>query len=181
MRGFIPTPSVSSLNVGPLTIHFYAVCILIGILVAIFIGRSRLPDNADLINEMAVYVIPAGVIGARIYHVITTPEKYFNSHFADAFKIWEGGLGIWGAIAGGASVGFIYLRRKGMQSEFLVIADALAPGIIFAQAIGRFGNWFNGELFGKPSTLPWALEIPLENRPIAFSSFETFHPTFLYE
>ena len=107
MRGFIPTPSVSSLNVGPLTIHFYAACILIGILVAIFIGRSRLPNSADLINDLAVYVIPAGVIGARIYHVVTTPEKYFNSHFSDAFKIWEGGLGIWGAIAGGAAVGFI--------------------------------------------------------------------------
>jgi prolipoprotein diacylglyceryl transferase len=134
-----------------------------------------------LISDLALVVIPSGIVGARIYHVITTPEKYFNSHFLDAFKIWEGGLGIWGAIAGGSVAGFFYLRKKNEEKNFYILADALAPGLLIAQAIGRFGNWFNGELFGQPSNLPWALSIPMEKRPVGFENYAHFQPTFLYE
>lgn len=181
MRTFIPTPSISYIGVGPLKIHFYALCIVVAIFVAIYIGRKRFPENMDLISDIAIYAVPAGIVGARLYHVITTPEKYFNSHFLDAFKIWQGGLGIWGAISGGAIVSYIYLKKLGISSQFFKIADALAPGILIAQAIGRIGNWFNGELFGRPSRLPWAVEIPEGNRPIQYVNEITFHPTFLYE
>lgn len=181
MKEFIPTPSVSQLSFGPLTIHFYAICIIVGIFVAIYLGKRRSPENSELINEIAAYVIPSGIIGARFYHVITTPEKYFNRNFLDAFKIWEGGLGIWGAVFGGAIGGLFALKRFGKSHQFLILADALAPGILLAQAIGRFGNWFNGELFGRPTSLPWGLNIPLEKRPVGFETFATFHPTFLYE
>ena len=181
MKEFIPTPSVSQFNFGPLTIHFYAVCIILGIVVAITIGKRRSPENSELISEIAAYMIPSGIVGARIYHVITTPEKYFNRNFLDAFKIWEGGLGIWGAIVGGAVGGFVALKKYGKSDQFLILADALAPGLLFAQAIGRLGNWFNGELFGRPTTFPWALNIPIEKRPVGFENFATFHPTFLYE
>jgi prolipoprotein diacylglyceryl transferase len=181
MRAFIPTPSVSYLSVGPFKIHFYALCIILGVIAAITIGKRRAPQDSELINELAVYVIPSGIIGARIYHVITTPEKYFNSHFSDAFKIWEGGLGIWGAIAGGALASYLVLHSRGQRDRFYILADALAPGLLIAQAIGRFGNWFNGELFGRPTKLPWGLEIPQNLRPIQFLQENTFHPTFAYE
>ena len=133
--------------------------------------------------DLAIYVIPAGIIGGRLYHVITTPELYFGvqGHFTDAFKIWEGGMGIWGAIALGTLVAFTYFKRKERSISFLQAIDALAPGILIAQAIGRWGNWFNHELFGRPTTLPWGLKIPLADRPVGFESYVTFHPTFLYE
>ena len=181
MRTFIPTPNVTYVSVGPLKIHFYALCILVGISLAIFIGRKRLSDDKDLISDIAIYAIPAGIIGARFYHVITTPEEYFNSHFLDALKIWQGGLGIWGAISFGAIASYLYLKKAGISSKFLKIADALAPGLLIAQAIGRLGNWFNGELFGRPSRMPWAVEIPEGNRPLKYINEMTFHPTFLYE
>ena len=181
MRSYIPTPGISSFGVGPLTIHIYALCIILGASVAIYVGKRRSPNNSTLISELAIYVIPAGILGARLYHVITTPEKYFNKHFFDIFKIWQGGLGIWGAIFGGAIAAFFLLKKRGIANEFFVLADALAPGILIAQAIGRFGNWFNGELFGGPTRLPWGLEIPVEKRPINYLNYTTFHPTFLYE
>ena len=181
MKAYIPTPSKSFVSVGPFTIHFYALCIILGILVAIWVARKRTPENSQLISDIAIYGIPAGIIGARLYHVITTPDKYFNRHFPDAFKIWEGGLGIWGAIAGGFLAAAILLKRRGKLDQLLIIADAVAPGLLFAQAIGRVGNWFNGELFGRPSSVPWALEIPLSKRPEKYLEYQTFHPTFLYE
>lgn len=181
MRAFIPTPTVSYLSAGPLKIHFYALFIIVGIVLAIFVGKHRLPGKDDLFNDLALFVIPSGIIGARIYHVITTPKKYFNSHFPDVLKIWEGGLGIWGAIAGGAIATYFVLRSKGLTTLFFPIADALAPGLLIAQAIGRLGNWFNGELFGRPTTLPWGLEIPESLRPLQYMQYRTFHPTFLYE
>jgi prolipoprotein diacylglyceryl transferase len=181
MRAFIPTPSVSYLSAGPFKIHFYALCIILGISAAILVGKRRLPTQNDLINDLAVYAIPSGIIGARIYHVLTTPEKYFNSHFLDAFKVWEGGLGIWGAISGGAFASYLVLRKRGLTEEFFPIADALAPGLLIAQAIGRLGNWFNGELFGRPTKMPWGLEIPISLRPLQYVQESTFHPTFLYE
>mgnify|MGYP003341296329 FL=1 len=181
MRAFIPTPSVSYIPIGPLRVHFYALCIIAGIFIAIGIGRKRYSKNPELISELAIYAVPAGVIGGRFYHVITTPELYFNHNFLDAFRIWDGGMGIWGAIFFGALAVIYRLHRKDLLSEFFNIGDALVPGLLFAQAVGRFGNWFNGELFGKPTSLPWALEIPISNRPIGFENYQTFHPTFLYE
>ena len=178
MHRFIPTPSFSAVEVGPFTVHLYAICILVGIFIAVGMGRFRYAGrggNPDDINEVAAYVIPAGIIGGRIYHVITTPELYFgaNGKFLNAFKIWEGGLGIWGAISFGALVAYILFRVKDFSLTFAQFADALAPGILIAQGVGRFGNWFNGELYGSPSKLPWALSIP--------GTGQTFHPTFLYE
>ncbi len=171
---------------GPITIHFYALCILFGIICALIIGINRYKAAGGLSNELldlAIYVIPAGIIGGRFYHVITTPELYFGSHgnFFGAFKIWEGGMGIWGAVALGTLVAFIYFKIKPRSLGFASAVDALAPGILVAQAIGRWGNWFNGELFGRPSSLPWALRIPVKDRPFGYEMFATFHPTFLYE
>jgi len=183
---FIPTPTVSQITVGPLTIHAYALCIILGATLAVWLTNKRFISsggNSETVTDLALWVIPGGVIGARLYHVITSPEYFFgaNGKLSDVFKIWEGGLGIWGAIAGGAIATFFALKKRDNSAQFLPIADALAPGLLLAQAIGRLGNWFNGELFGKPSSLPWALNIPIEKRPIEFINFETFHPTFLYE
>ena len=174
------------MEIGPLTIHYYALCILIGIGVAVWVGGKRYKNfggDPEDISEAAVWAIPAGIIGGRIYHVITSPEKYFgkNGVPTDAFKIWEGGLGIWGAISLGAIAAHLYYRRHKTSLTFPYFLDAVAPGILLAQAIGRIGNWFNVELFGSPSTLPWALSVPIFERPFGYKEYETFHPTFLYE
>jgi prolipoprotein diacylglyceryl transferase len=185
-----PTPSSSALEIGPLTIHYYALCIITGVAVAIWLGdkrfRAATPLGAHVVSEVAITAVPAGVIGGRIYHVITSPAAYFggNGHPLDAFKIWEGGLGIWGAISLGLLGAFLryrMLQKKVELPSFAVFADALAPGIVIAQAIGRFGNWFNGELFGRPLDTWWALDVPTKYRPITYRQFESFHPTFLYE
>lgn len=171
-----------------ITVHYYALCILGGIFLALAVGRIRWRKSGGILSELydlAIYVIPAGIVGGRLYHVATTPELYFgaNGHFADAFKIWEGGMGIWGAVAAGAASAYLFFRypRRGRSITFALAADALAPGILLAQAVGRWGNWFNHELFGSPSTLPWALKVPLADRPFGYESYATFHPTFLYE
>ena len=153
---------------------------------AITIGRSRYVrsgGNPDEITDVAIFAIPAGIIGGRIYHVITSPERYFgsNGHPLDAVKIWDGGMGIWGAIALGTLVAYLIFRSRERSLTFGQFADALAPGLLIAQAIGRLGNWFNCELFGGPTQLPWGLQIPIELRPIGFERYATFHPTFLYE
>ena len=174
------------MGLGPFTIHFYALCILLGIFVALWIGRKRYQAAGGIPSELydiAVFAIPAGVIGGRLYHVITTPELYFgrSGHLSDAFKIWNGGMGIWGAIALGGLAVSAYFATHQMSLSFWQCADALAPGLLVAQAIGRLGNWFNAELFGRPSSLPWALKIPLGKRPVGYEAYATFTPTFLYE
>ncbi|TRZ84344.1 MAG: prolipoprotein diacylglyceryl transferase [Streptomycetaceae bacterium] len=191
MHFFIPTPSKSLVGLGPFTIHFYALCIIAGIVIAIWLGDKRFRRFGgahNVVADVAIFAVPAGIIGGRLYHLLTSPDAYFGSHGhpLDAFKIWNGGLGIWGAIALGTYVAFwkfnqLNTSRKTGVHSFAVFADALAPGVLFAQAIGRFGNWFNGELFGKPTTLPWGLEIPTSLRPTGYEQFSTFHPTFLYE
>lgn len=186
MKTFIPTPSSSTLELGLFTIHYYALCILLGIFVAIWITKKRylaLGGNPKDISDLAIYVIPSGIIGGRIYHVVTSPQKYFGEGGSPIaiFKIWEGGLGIWGAIAFGALSAFIYYKKRQTSLSYGALADSIAPALLLAQAIGRFGNWFNGELFGRPTEVFWALEIPLKNRPFGFENFATFHPTFLYE
>jgi len=186
----IPTPSISVVEIGPFTIHFYALCIISGVALAIWLSNKRFveafPDARGVVGDVAIAAVPFGVLGGRLYHVATTPEKFFGSHGhpADILKIWQGGLGIWGAITlGGVGAFATYLRlaRTRNLPQFRYFADAVAPGIIFAQAIGRWGNWFNAELFGRPTTLPWGLEIPRWAKPIGYEEFATFHPTFLYE
>lgn len=186
MHRFFPEPPGQAVHFLSLTIHFYAVSILLGILVAITIVKKRYAiDGAheEDIYELAARIIPAGIIGGRIYHVVTSPDAYFGSggHPADALKIWEGGMGIWGAVALGTLVAYRYFRKRERREDFLLFADALVPGLLLAQAIGRWGNWFNNELFGRPTTLPWALRVPVEFRPVGYERYSTFHPTFLYE
>lgn len=186
MNKFIPTPSRSVLELGFFTVHFYALCILLGIAAAIWLTQRRyahLGGQKDEIGDFAIVVVPMGIIGGRMYHVISSPGEYFGAGGSplDALKIWEGGLGIWGAILIGVLAGFVFFRVKKRSLSFSFLADAIAPALAIAQGIGRFGNWFNGELFGRPTTLPWALEIPAAKRGSGFSEFATFHPTFLYE
>ena len=186
MEQLIPSPSLSSFSVGPLTIHFYALCIITGIAAAIWIGRKRYANqggNPDDVSEVAIWAVPFGIIGGRIYHVITSPAQYFgaNGNPVDALRIWEGGLGIWGAISLGAAGAYLYFRTHKTTLNFRQLLDSLAPGVVVAQAIGRIGNYFNQEVFGKPTELPWGLEIDPVNRPDGFESYATFHPTFLYE
>jgi len=186
MLELIPSPSSSQFSLGPVTIHYYALCIIAGIAAAILLGRKRYTfsgGNPDDVSEAAIWAVPFGIIGGRIYHVITSPQKYFgaNGNPADAFRIWEGGLGIWGAILLGAIGAYIYFKTHKTTLKFNQFLDALAPGVIIAQAIGRIGNYFNQEVFGKPTSLPWGIEIAPFNRPIGYETFSKFHPTFLYE
>jgi prolipoprotein diacylglyceryl transferase len=181
----IPSPSDSVWEIGPVPIRAYALCIIAGIVVAVWLGERRWVARGGKpgqIGDIAVWAVPFGIVGGRLYHVITDSGKYFGEGRdpVTALYIWQGGLGIWGAIALGGVGAYIGARRAGIK--FLPMADALAPGIVLAQAIGRLGNWFNQELFGKPTDVPWALEIPDESRrPEGYVQYETFHPTFLYE
>ena len=168
----------------------YALCIIVGAGLAIWIGNKRFialsPHGKNVVGDVAIFAIPAGVIGGRLYHVVTTPEKYFEStsSLLEIPKIWKGGLGIWGAISLGSLVAFISYKKISQERDlppFAHFADAVAPGLLIAQAVGRFGNWFNAELFGRPLDAPWALEIPASARPEKYLNISTFHPTFLYE
>lgn len=180
----IPSPSTGVIYLGPLPIRAYSFFIIIGIFVAIWLGNKRWIARGGKIgqvSDVALFAVPFGIIGGRIYHVATDFEKYFGDgrNPIDALKIWNGGLGIWGAIFFGGIGAWIGCRFY--KINLPPFADAIAPGIIFAQAIGRLGNYFNQELFGKPTDVWWALEIAEKNRPKGFEMFETFHPTFLYE
>ena len=189
----LPSPTVGVIELGPLTLHAYALCILAGIAAAIWIGDRRMRDRGGepgLVLDVAMWAVPFGILGGRLYHVITTPQPYFGDggHPVDALKIWQGGLGIWGAIALGALGAWLGLRKEGVG--FLTFADAVAPGVLVAQAIGRWGNWFNNEIHGEETDLPWALEIhrwdSSAGRAVVDAAGEpvvlgTFHPTFLYE
>ena len=186
LHSFIPTPSFSTVAFGPFTVHLYALCILLGILAALYIGKVRYVargGEAKTVSDLAIWVVPAGIVGGRLYHVITSPDAYFGAGGTplDAFKIWNGGMGIWGAVALGTAAAFIIFKRRDRSTNFAFFADALAPGLLVAQAIGRWGNWFNGELFGRPLHTWWALEIPRGLRPAGYEMYSTFHPTFLYE
>lgn len=180
----IPSPPENVWYLGPIPIRAYAIAIIIGIIVAYFIADRRYvkkggPEEVSL--DVAVWMVLFGIVGARLYHVVTTPEPYFGPD-GDPWRIlriWEGGLGIWGAIALGAVGGFIALHRRNLR--FAPFADAVAPGILIAQAIGRFGNWFNQELYGRPTDLPWGLEIDAQHLPAGYAEGTLFHPTFLYE
>jgi prolipoprotein diacylglyceryl transferase len=172
-------PSPSSGNVGPF--HMYGLILALGVLVAVYISEQRWRRRGyprDGIYDISFWVVVWGVIGARLYHVLTDYQRFEDDPLR-AFQIWRGGLGIWGAVAGGAIAVVVITRRRHLET--LVVMDCMAPGIVLAQAIGRWGNYFNQELFGKPSTLPWALEISPAHRPVGYGQFKTFQPTFLYE
>ncbi len=180
----IPSPGESVWHLGPLPLRAYALAIIVGIVVAVWLGDRRWiarGGRPGFVADLAVWAVPFGIVGGRLYHVITDYQLYFGEGEdpVRALYIWEGGLGIWGAIAMGALGAWIACRRRGIP--FPAMADALAPGVILAQAIGRWGNYFNQELFGRPSELPWAVEIDREFRPEGYENVETFHPTFLYE
>jgi len=177
----IPSPSSGTIDLGPLTIHMYGLMLLAGIAACIWITGLRWVKRGgdwDLIFRVAVWGVGAGIVGARLYHLATSwsevPDEWWGP-----FAVWEGGLGIWGGIAGGVLVGGLIAKRAGANVPALL--DAAAPGLLVAQAIGRVGNWWNQELFGKPTDRPWGLEIDAARRPDEYVFDDTFHPTFLYE
>jgi prolipoprotein diacylglyceryl transferase len=192
---WIPSPSQSVWHLGPLPIRAYALCIVAGIIVALIVAGRRFEARGgrrEQVWDIAGWAIVFGIIGGRLYHIVTDPELYFGSgeHPLDAFKIWDGGLGIWGAIALGALGAWIGCRRKGVSLP--VFADAAVPGVALAQAIGRWGNWFNNELYGGPTSLPWKLQIhdidvaTGHAQPCTFGHLGAmvcgyYQPTFLYE
>lgn len=190
---YIPSPTVSGFPIGPFTIHFYALCIIAGIAVAVWIGSRRWQDRGGLpgqVTDISLWAVPFGIVGGRIYHVITDPELYFlpGRNPWNAFAIWDGGLGIWGAVALGALGAWIGCRRA--KVSFIAYADTVAPAVLVAQGIGRWGNWFNNELYGDPTDLPWGLQIhqmdsatgqavtDMAGNPVVIGYFQ---PTFLYE
>ncbi|MEO6628301.1 MAG: prolipoprotein diacylglyceryl transferase [Aquihabitans sp.] len=177
----IPSPSFSVWKIGPLSIHVYGLCIALGVVAAVTISSKRWErrgGDPDDISTIALYAVPAGVIGARLYHV-ATDWKTYEHNWVGALKITQGGLGIPGGILAGVLVGVVVARRRNLP--VLDLLDVVAPAIPVAQAIGRFGNYFNQEVFGRPTTLPWGLEIDPSRRPARYLDSPLFHPTFLYE
>lgn len=182
----IPSPDISYIQLGPLRVHFYALFILSGIVAAIALTSSRLSRRGGqpgLVLDIALWTVPFGIVGGRFYHVFTHPNDYFFAG-ADLWKIlyvWEGGLAIFGAVLFGSVGAYVACRRAGLR--FLSFADALAPGMLLAQAIGRLGNYVNQELFGGPTTLPWGLQVDPSNPafPVGLPADTLFHPLFLYE
>ncbi len=180
----IPSPSQGVWHLGPLPLRGYALCIISGILVAIWLGERRWiarGGKSGEISDLAVWAIPFGLVGGRLYHVITDWQLYFgeDKNPITALYLWRGGLGIWGAIAMGALGVVIGARLR--HIKLLPVLDAMVPGVLIAQAMGRWGNWFNQELFGRPTELPWGLEIDAAHRPAGYLDNATFHPTYLYE
>jgi prolipoprotein diacylglyceryl transferase len=177
----IPSPDSGVIDIGPIPVHAYGLLLAVGVLVAAWIAERRWVArgyDAKTFNDMAVWIVIGGVVGARVYHVISD-YQLFTDDWLRVFQIWKGGLSIWGVLGGGAIAVIVMTRIK--HVETLVLFDCIAPGLLAAQAIGRWGNYFNQELFGGPTDLPWGLEISPANRPPGYLNVETFHPTFLYE
>jgi len=179
----IPSPHNGTVDLGPLTIHLYGLTLLVAIAVCIWItGRRWVARGGDwdLIYRCALWGVGAGIVGARLYHLATSWSEVPDPKWKGAFEIWHGGLGVWGGIAAGVVVGSLVARRSGV--DVAVLMDCVAPGLLVAQGIGRLGNWWNQELYGKPTKLPWGLEIDAAHRVAPyFDPATTFHPTFLYE
>jgi prolipoprotein diacylglyceryl transferase len=178
----IPSPSSGEVTVGGVALHAYGVMLLLGILAAVWLtGRrwTRRGGDWDLVFRVAMWGVAGGVVGARLYHVVTSWSEVPDPKWQGAFEIWKGGLGVWGGILGGVLAGAWVVCRSG--NSVYAFMDVSAPGILLAQAIGRWGNYFNQELFGKPTDLPWGLEIDVQNRPQQYVADPTFHPLFLYE
>lgn len=175
-----PSPPSEAIEFGPLTLRAYGLAIALGVLAAVWLAQRRwvaAGGDPDDISRIAMWAVPAGLIGARLYHVVT--DWRFDEGIAEPFKIWEGGLGIPGGMAAGVLAALWIIKREGWDRASLL--DAAVPSLPLAQAIGRFGNWFNQELFGGPTDLPWGVEIDPEHRPEEFAGSDAFHPTFLYE
>ncbi len=178
---YLPSPSSNGIQIGPVHLRAYGLCIALAIFAAVWLADRRWRRRGGepgTIAALALWAVPGGLIGARLYHIATDYELYTH-HLLNVFKVWQGGLGIWGAVAGGVAGGAIYAHRHGLPAKELL--DVVAPALPLAQAIGRWGNWFNQELFGRPTTLPWGLQIAPAHRPAAYAAYGTFHPTFLYE
>lgn len=191
---YIPSPGFSKFQIGPVTIRMYAVCILIGVCCAVWILTrrwKRAGGTFDQVLDLTLVTVPCGLVGARLYHCLSTPAMYFppTGNPTSILKVWEGGMAIFGGIIGGTLAAFLWCRHK--RYPFALLLDCLAPGLLVAQAIGRLGNWFNQELYGKPTTLPWGLKLNEKSDAIGHSeicyqgtacpSGTLFHPTFLYE
>jgi prolipoprotein diacylglyceryl transferase len=178
---FIPSPPSNGFHAGPLFFHAYGLAYVFAVIAAvtITIRRWEAKDGSrDLVYEVALWGFPAGLIGGRLYFIATSWSEV-PRHWWGPFAVWRGGLGIWGGVAAGTLAGVWVLRRR--QANIAVFMDAAAPALLVAQAIGRIGNYFNQELFGGPTTLPWGLEISPTHRPAGYAHYATFHPTFLYE
>jgi prolipoprotein diacylglyceryl transferase len=176
----IPSPGSNVIDLGPVELRAYGLAIALGVIAAVTIARRRWATggNPDDISTIALWAIPAGLVGARLYHVITDWHRFEGRRW-EVFAVWEGGLGIPGGLLAGVLTGIWVIRRRGLPAGRLL--DVAAPAIPVAQAIGRLGNWFNQELFGRPTDLPWGLEIDPAHRPTGYTDIATFHPTFLYE
>jgi phosphatidylglycerol---prolipoprotein diacylglyceryl transferase len=177
----IPSPSSGTIDLGPFTIHMYGLMLLLAIAACLVLTGYRWVKwggDWDLVFRVAVWGVAAGIVGARLYHDVTSwsevPDEWWGP-----FAVWQGGLGVWGGMAAGVLVGAWIVRRSGQSVRLFM--DAVAPGLLLAQGIGRIGNWFNQELFGKPTDRPWGLEIDPAHRPAGYFDHDTFHPTFLYE
>ncbi len=181
MLASIPSPSASALSIGPLELRAYGLMIALGAYVAVIWSQRRYAargGDAELIASISMWAIPAGLVGSRLYHVATDWQS-FRGRWEDVPAIWQGGLGIPGGLMAGVLAGALVARRRGLTVAAAL--DVMVPTIPVAQAIGRWGNWFNQEVFGRPSDLPWALEIDAAHRPVEYAASSTFHPTFLYE
>jgi prolipoprotein diacylglyceryl transferase len=182
--GYIPSPSSGTFSLGPLTLHMYGVMLLLGIAACIWLTGRRWVSwggDWDLVFRVALWGVIFGVVGARAYHDITSwsQDPAIHQHWWGFAAVWDGGLGIWGAIPAGVAAGALVVRRSGNSIRLMM--DAVAPGLLLAQGIGRWGNYWNQELYGKPTKLPWGLKIDSLHRVKGYADFATFHPTFLYE
>ena len=180
----IPSPSRSVWYLGPFPLRAYALCILAGVFIAVWWTSRRYRargGSEETVLDAAMLGVPVGILGARLYHVLTSPGAYFGpgGDPARIVQIWRGGLGIWGGVAAGLAAAAWLMRRRGLR--LAPLTDAVAPALLVAQAVGRVGNWFNQELFGAPTTLPWGLEIDADHLPEGYAPGTLFHPTFLYE
>lgn len=177
----IPSPANNTIDLGPLTIHFYGILIGLGVVVAAIVTQKRYErfgGKSAILDSVILWTVVVGFVGARLAYVSTHTARYSGRWYSVLF-IWEGGLALYGGLTAGA-LAAIYMTRK-LDGDFVMFTDAVAIGLPLAQAMGRFGNYFNQELFGTPTTLPWGLEIEASRRPAEYADFETFHPTFLYE
>ncbi|MBD0291528.1 MAG: prolipoprotein diacylglyceryl transferase [Thermoleophilia bacterium] len=178
----IPSPGSGEIEVGPLTLHAYGFTLLVAIVAATALAGvlwTRRGGEWDVVFSAAMWGVAGGIVGARLYHVLTSWSEVPSPKWQGVFEVWEGGLGIWGGIAGGVLMGVWAARRAGVSAFALM--DVVAPALLLAQAIGRWGNYWNQELFGVPTDRPWGLEIDPENRPERYADSDTFHPLFLYE
>jgi prolipoprotein diacylglyceryl transferase len=178
----IPSPHTGTLDIGPLTIHMYGLMLLLAIAACIWLTGVRWVARGgdwDLVLKVAVWGVAAGIVGARLYHDITSWNEVSSPKWKGVFAVWQGGLGVWGGILFGCIAGAVVVHREGYRIRDMM--DAVAPGLLLAQGIGRWGNWWNQELYGKPTSLPWGLKIDPDHRVAGYETSSTFQPTFLYE